>query len=786
MTKMRIYEYAKQNGMSSKEVISILKQVGIEVNNHMSVIDEGMRKQVEQYMDQVKEGNNPGNKKDVQESKSQGRKRNSYSGPKDGRKPRNRHGKPGGKKFLGEGRNNDGAKGESRAGGPKSQGQGNTRGKDVNHEPRPKIPTPIVTAQETGRPDKRRSKANRKEKPIKLLDESREFEIRAKQPKRGKGKRKNKEATKEKQPPVLPKEIVVTGPETVGNFAKLLRKEAAEVIKKLIANGIMATINQEIDVDTMMIIGEEFGVTVRFKEVVDESNFELLEEVDDEKDLQERPPVVTIMGHVDHGKTTLLDKIRQSKVTEKEAGGITQHIGAYQVEVDDKKITFLDTPGHAAFTTMRARGAKVTDITILVVAADDGVMPQTIEAINHAKAAECPIIVAVNKMDKPEANPDRVKQQLTEYGLVPEEWGGDTIFVPVSALKGDGIDELLEMILLVAEVQEYKANPNKRARGVVIESELDKGRGVVATILVQNGTLNIGDAVVVGNSFGKIRAMVNDRGRRVKVAPPSMPVEILGLQDLPSAGDPFMVFDDEKKARSIAEQRAMKAKEVERGAKSRVTLDDLFKQIQEGDIKELNVIIKADVHGSAEAMKNSLEKIDVEGARVKIIHSGVGAITKSDIILAAASNAVIVGFNVRPEPLARELAEEEKVDIRLHRVIYNAIEEIETAMKGLLDPEYKEKVIGTAEVRQIFKVSKVGTIAGCYVTEGKVTRDAGVRLIRDGVVVHEGKLDTLKRFKDDVKEVAQGYECGLTIEGYNDIKEGDIIEVFIEVEVKQQ
>jgi len=455
------------------------------------------------------------------------------------------------------------------------------------------------------------------------------------------------------------------------------------------------------------------------------------------------------------------------------------------VEVSGKKITFLDTPGHAAFTAMRARGAQVTDITVLVVAADDGVMPQTIEAINHAKAADVPIIVAVNKIDKPEANPERVKQQLSEHGLVPEEWGGETIYVPVSALKGEGIDELLEMILLVAEVQELKANPDKRARGVVIEAELDKNRGPVATVLVQNGTLRVGDALVAGNYFGKVRAMINDRGRRVKEATPSTPVEILGLSDVPNAGDAFMVFEDEKQAREIADIRAERQRQKELKVQTRITLDDLYKQIQEGDVKELNIIIKGDVQGSVEALRGGLEKIDVEGVRVKIIHSGVGAITESDIILASASNAIVIGFNVRPEPNARAMAEQEKVDLRLHRVIYDVIEEIESAMKGMLDPEYEEKVVGTAEVRQIFKVSKVGTIAGCYVTSGKVVRDGKARLIRDGVVIHEGEVDTLRRFKDDVREVAQGYECGMTLKNFNDIKEGDIIEIYVVEEVER-
>lgn len=566
---------------------------------------------------------------------------------------------------------------------------------------------------------------------------------------------------------------------TVGETAKLLHKDASEVIKKLISLGVMATINQELDIDTILLLAGDFGVEVEVKIPVEDDRFETIEEVDEEADLLERPPVVTIMGHVDHGKTTLLDAIRSTNVSGGEAGGITQHIGAYQVEINSKKITFLDTPGHEAFTAMRARGAQLTDITIIVVAADDGVMPQTVEAVNHAKAAGLPIIVAVNKIDKPDANPDKVKQELTEYGLVPEEWGGETIFVNVSAKQRMGLEDLLEMILLVAEVNEYKANPDKRARGAVIEAELDKSRGPVARILVQHGTLKVGDAFVAGNSFGRVRAMVNDKGRRLKEAGPSTPVEITGLNEVPHAGDPFMVFEDERKARSIADKRAITQRQSDLGANTRVTLDDLFRHIKEGEIKDLNVIIKADVQGSVEALKSSLEKIEVEGVRVKIIHSGAGAITESDIILAAASNAIVIGFNVRPDSQTKATADQEKVDIRLHRVIYNAIEEIEQAMKGMLDPVYKETVIGHAEVRNTFKISKIGTIAGCMVTSGKISRAAECRLIRDGIVVFEGKIDSLKRFKDDAKEVAQGYECGITLDNYNDLKEGDVIEAFI-------
>ncbi|BAQ10560.1 translation initiation factor IF-2 [Bacillus sp. OxB-1] len=566
-----------------------------------------------------------------------------------------------------------------------------------------------------------------------------------------------------------------------------MHREPSEIIKKLFMLGVMATINQELDKDAIELICADYEVEVEEEIRIDKTDLEIyFEEAEiDEDVLTERPPVVTIMGHVDHGKTTLLDSIRNTKVTQGEAGGITQHIGAYQITEKGKKITFLDTPGHEAFTTMRARGAKVTDLTILVVAADDGVMPQTVEAINHAKAAEVPIIVAVNKMDKPTANPDRVMQELTEHGLVAEDWGGDTIFVPISALKGEGIDQLLEMVLLVAEVGELKADPKSNAKGTVIEAQLDRGRGSVATLLVQDGTLRVGDPIVVGNTFGKVRAMINDLGRRVKEAGPSTPVEITGLSDVPQAGDRFVVFEDEKTARQIGESRAVDALQEQRVEKTRVTLDNLFDQMKQGEMKELNLIVKADVQGTVEAMAASLMKIEVEGVNIKIIHTGAGAINESDISLAAASNAIVIGFNVRPDINAKRAAEEEGVDIRLHRVIYKVIEEIEAAMKGLLDPEFEEKVIGQVEVRETFKVSKIGTIAGSYVTDGKITRDSSVRILRDNIVIFEGELDTLKRFKDDVKEVAKGYECGITIKNFNDIKEGDIIEAYVMEEIKR-
>nr|WP_083995282.1 translation initiation factor IF-2 [Caryophanon latum] len=587
----------------------------------------------------------------------------------------------------------------------------------------------------------------------------------------------------------LPEKITFYESLSVAELAKKLHREPSEIIKKLFMLGVMATINQELDKDAIELLCADYGVEVEEEIRIDKTDLDTYFDetivVVDEDALEERPPVVTIMGHVDHGKTTLLDSIRNTKVTAGEAGGITQHIGAYQVEANGKKVTFLDTPGHAAFTTMRARGASVTDIAIIVVAADDGVMPQTVEAINHAKAAEVPIIVAVNKMDKPSANPDRVQQELTEHGLVPEAWGGETIFVPISALKGEGIDELLEMVLLTAEVGELKANPTRTAIGSVIEAQLDKGRGAVATLLVQDGTLRVGDPIVVGHAYGRVRAMVNDLGRRVKEAGPSTPVEVTGLNEVPQAGDRFVVFGDEKTARQVGESRSMTAIQAQRTEKTRVTLDNLFEQMSQGEMKELNLIVKADVQGTVEAMAASLMKIDVEGVNVKIIHTGAGAITESDISLAAASNAIVIGFNVRPDVNAKRAADEEGVDIRLHRIIYKVIEEIEQAMKGLLDPEFEEKIVGQAEVRQTIKVSKVGTIAGSYVIEGKMVRDAGVRVIREGIVVFEGELDSLKRFKDDAKEVAKGYECGITIKGYNDVKEGDIIEAFVMEEIKR-
>lgn len=690
MRKLRIYEYAKKVKMTSKEVIQHLKEMEIEVSNHMSTITEDTIKKLDQMIQ-----SKSGSKQKTNPTKKQGKQEN----------------------------------------------------KKQNHQNRKK---------------RKETKGNNKKNQTK--------------------EDTNQQKSSKKS---TPEKIVYQGTLTVGELADKLNKDSSEIIKKLLFLGVMATKNQDLDDDAIELICSEYDVKVEKEIILEDTDFNKYIAEEKEENLIERPAVVTIMGHVDHGKTTLLDAIRESTVTAGEAGGITQHIGAYQIEVDDKKITFLDTPGHEAFTSMRSRGAQVTDLSILVVAADDGVMPQTVEALNHAKAAGVPIIVAVNKMDKDTANPDRVMQELTEYELIPEDWGGDTIFVQLSALQNKGIDELLEMILLIAEMQELKANPKAQAFGTVIEAELDKGRGPVATLLVQNGTLHISDSIVVGNTNGRVRAMLNDIGKRVKTAGPSTPVEITGLNEVPQAGDQFLVFEDEKKARQIGEARHQQAVLATRSEHTKVSLDDLFEHIKQGEMKAVKIIIKADTQGSAEALSASLRKIEVEGVRIDIIHSGVGAINESDISLASASNAVVIGFNVRPDVNAKKAAESEKVDVRLHRVIYKAIEEIEAAMKGMLDPEYEEQVIGQVEVRETFKVSKVGTIAGCYVTDGKVTRDSGVRLIRDGVVLYEGEIDTLKRFKDDVREVAQNYECGLTIQNFNDIKVGDIIEAYIMKEIER-
>ena len=611
------------------------------------------------------------------------------------------------------------------------------------------------------------------------------YDLTTERGRRGKKKKQDNGQERTKQKIFQLTSIEIPETITVKDLAAEMKKTTAEVIKKLLGYGVMATINNEIDFDTAYLVAQEFGITAHKKETVTEEDILFDDSEDSEEELQPRPPVVVVMGHVDHGKTSLLDAIRQTNVIEGEAGGITQAIGAYMVKINDRDITFLDTPGHEAFTAMRARGAQITDIAILVVAANDGVMPQTVEAINHAKSAGIPIIVAINKIDLPDANIEKVKQELMAYELVPEEWGGDTIYVPISAKKHQNIDQLLEMILLEADMLELKANPNKQAKGVVIEARLDKARGAIASMLVQRGTLDVGDTVVVGSSIGRIRAMVNDKGKKVKSAGPSTPVEIMGLTEVPEAGDTFYEVKNEKMAKHLIEKRKRQAREQAMNATTKITLDNLFSQMEEGKLKVLNLIVKADVQGSVEAVKQSLEKLQNEEVRVKVIHSTVGAVNQSDVTLAKVSNAIIIAFNVRPDNMAKELAEKEEVEIKQYSIIYQAIEDVESAMKGMLEPKYEEKVIGNVEVRQTFKISNVGTIAGSYVLNGKVERNAGVRVIRDNIVIHEGRLATLKRFKDDVKEVSKGFECGIQIENYNDIKEGDIIEVYVMEEIKR-
>ncbi len=602
-----------------------------------------------------------------------------------------------------------------------------------------------------------------------------------------KGKKKANKGNEERNKQKIFKLTEIEIPEniTVKDLAAEMKKTTAEVIKKLLGYGIMATINNEVDFDTAFLVAGEFGITAKKKETVTEEDILFDDSEDREEDLQERPPVVVVMGHVDHGKTSLLDTIRKTNVIEGEAGGITQAIGAYMVNINGRQITFLDTPGHEAFTAMRARGAQITDIAILVVAANDGVKPQTVEAINHAKSAGIPIIVAINKIDLPDANVDKVKQELMNYELVPEEWGGDTICVPISAKNNINIDQLLEMVLLEADVLELKANPNKQAKGVVIEARLDKSKGAIATMLVQRGTLDVGDTIVVGSSIGRIRVMTNENGKKVKSAGPSTPVEIMGLTDVPEAGDTFYEVKDEKMAKHLIERRKRQAREKAINQGTKVTLDNLFSQMEQGNLKVLNLIVKADVQGSVEAVKQSMEKLSNDEVKVKVIHSAAGAVNQSDVTLAKVSNAIIIAFNVRPDNTAKEMAEKDEVQIKQYSIIYQAIEDVEMAMKGMLDPKFEEKVIGNVEVRQTFRISNVGTIAGAYVLNGKVERNAGVRVIRDNVVIHDGKLATLKRFKDDVKEVTKGFECGIQIENYNDIKEGDNIEVYIMEEIKR-
>ena len=873
MAKLRVYELAEQMNKTNKEILSILKDKGIEVASHMSTLSD---EQIDAVKSEKTSEDTPKKKNIVQvfrpqNSQGGGRGRNGQGRPqgsRNGQRPQgngNGQGRPQGNGNRQERPQNGNSQGRPQGNGQgrpqngnrqeRPQGNGNGQGRPQNgnrqdrqqgenrdnrqrrnpNGPRngqdqrqgrpgdgrrdggfqnrgdrrdnrdnrdnrdgremrdggrrddrrkssPSIPAPAIAEQ---KPSRNKPKDAHKKKEYNRNEEN---EDRLQKGKKG----KNNNAQPKMVKPQPKKEVVeeqikqITIPEvlTIQELADAMKIQPSVIVKKLFMQGKIVTVNQEVDYETAEEIALEFDVLCEKEEVVDVIEELLKEDEEDEKKMKKRPPVVCVMGHVDHGKTSLLDKIRDTHVIAGEAGGITQHIGASVVEINGEKITFLDTPGHEAFTAMRMRGANSTDIAILVVAADDGVMPQTVEAINHAKAAGIEIVVAINKIDKPSANIDRVKQELTEYELIPEDWGGSTICVPVSAHTGEGIKELLEMVLLTAEVMELKANPNRRARGLVIEAELDKGKGPVATVLVQKGTLRVGDPIAAGSAYGKVRAMMDDQGRRVKEAGPSMPVEILGLNDVPNAGEVFVGCKNDKDARSFAETfiSQNKIKKLEE-TKSKMSLDDLFNQIQEGNLKELGIVVKADVQGSVEAIKQSLVKLSNEEVVVKIIHGGVGAINESDVTLAAASNAIIIGFNVRPDATAKETAEREGVDVRLYRVIYNAIEDVEAAMKGMLEPVFEEKVLGHAEVRQTFKASGVGTIAGSYVLDGTFERDCQARIVRDGVVIYDGKLASLKRFKDDVKEVKAGYECGFVFERFNDVKEGDQVEAFKMVEV---
>ena len=770
--KYRVHEVAKDFGVSTKEVVEILTEYCTAPKNHMQVLEDQELSVIFEYLTQHHQVANIEEKLNAQMNVRQPAEKS----PKAEQAAKPAEGKQQAEKPA-----------EAKAEQPtqskvKQVHRIDTRGAgDVNLAKYDDHVDKLVDA----KAERMQSTGQKKQKLTKKSDQrSKPFGNKRRQEEQEKMRRLQRQqqmAALKK----IPVKVMIPDEISVGELASRMKRTAADVIKGLIKLGVMASISEIIDYDTAAIVAEEMGCKVE-KEVhvtIEEQLFD--EREDREEDLVPRDPVVVVMGHVDHGKTSLLDAIRKTKVTEGEAGGITQHIGAYRVAVDGKPITFLDTPGHAAFTSMRARGAQVTDIAILVVAADDGVMPQTIEAINHAKAAGVPIIVAVNKMDKPAANPDRVLQQLTEYEIIPEEWGGDTIVCNISAKFGQGIENLLEMVLLTAEVADLKANPNRRAHGTVIEAKLDKGRGPVATLLVQNGTLHAGDTVIAGTAVGRVRAMTNDDGKKIQDAGPSVPVEIIGLAEVPGAGDIFDAVDDEKMARELVEQRKDKEKEERNKLFHKVTLDNLFDSIQQGEMKELNIIVKADVQGSVEAIRASLEKLSNEEVRVKVIHGAVGAINESDVMLASASGAIIVGFNVRPDRTATDSAAQQGVDMRMYRVIYDAIEEMEQAMKGMLEPKFKEVVLGHAEVRQVFKITGAGAVAGCYVQDGKIQRNAEVRVVRDGIVFHEGHLNTLKRFKDDVKEVASGYECGMSIENYNDIKEQDIIECFVLEEVKQ-
>ena len=842
MSKIKVYELAKELGKSSKELMEFLADRKIEVKSHMSALEdedaqrvrraftkkpeeapvkkesaaaeEAPRKEEAPKKKNIVHVFRPQNSRDGKNLMRQGRAQGGQAARGAAQRPagaRPAGERPAGARPAGERpagtrpeRGFGGERGERRDdrrdgrggqrpersfGGERGErrddrrdGRGGRFGENKDRQPRknPSIPAPALEGQKPQR-SKGKGKGDYKKKDYRD-DEERTAKGRGR--KQDQKPQLQKPQHKEQKQEEQIKSIVIPEVLTIQDLADKMKIVPSVIVKKLFLQGKIVTVNQEIDYETAEEIALDFDVLCEKEEVVDVIEELLKEDEEDEKKMKKRPPVVCVMGHVDHGKTSLLDAIRHTNVTGREAGGITQHIGAYVVEVNGEKITFLDTPGHEAFTAMRMRGANSTDIAILVVAADDGVMPQTVEAINHAKAAGVEIIVAINKIDKPSANIDRVKQELAEHELIPEDWGGSTVFVPVSAKTGDGLPDLMEMILLTAEMLELKANPNRRARGLVIEAQLDKGRGPVATVLVQKGTLRVGDPVAAGSSFGKVRAMMDDKGRRVKEAGPSMPVEILGLNDVPNAGEVLMGCKNEKDARSFADTfiSQNKAKLLEE-TKSKLSLDDLFTQIKEGNLKELGIVVKADVQGSVEALKQSLLKLSNDEVVVKVIHGGVGAINESDVSLASASNAIIIGFNVRPDATAKDTAEREGVDIRLYRVIYNAIEDVEAAMKGMLDPVFEEKVLGHAEIRQTFKASGVGTIGGAYVLDGTFERDCQARIIRDGVVIYDGKLASLKRFKDDVKEVRAGYECGFVFENYNDIKEGDQVEAYKMVEI---
>ncbi len=814
MSKKRIYELAKELKVSSKDVIKVAEDKGFKVGNHMSVLGDNEERQIREFYQPKKKAATKKSTVKAPNAKKPTAKK--IVGKKSEQRPKTvpvrahahqqstakrnaaHHGQT---QSIQKNSHNGSVKSGHVSGAARkparqqasaqhtSRPQNNNLHKNTDHRSERNVTNHNNHNNNNNNNSKRfnnnnnSNRFNNNERPNSKNNRNKNY-----RKKNRRNNRKNNRNIKIKHNPVaqrknkpLPETLVYTLGMNVADIAKKIHREPAEIIKKLFMMGVMVNQNQSLDKDTIELLAADYGIKAQEKVEVDMSDIDKFfeDEQENQNNLVSRPPVVTIMGHVDHGKTTLLDKLRNSHITEGEAGGITQHIGAYQLKHGDKTITFLDTPGHAAFTSMRARGADITDITILVVAADDGVMPQTIEAINHAKAAKVPIIVAVNKIDKPGANPNHVMEQLSEYGLIPESWGGDTIFVEISAKFGKNIGELLDMIILESEMLELKANPTQHGAGSVIEARLDKGKGPVASLLVQQGTLHTGDPIVVGNTFGRVRTMTNARGKAIKQAAPATPVEITGLSDVPDSGDRFVTFDDEKTARAAGEKRAEQAVLRERQHTNHVTLDNLFDTLKEGEMKEVSVIIKADVQGSVEALAQSFKKIDVEGVRINIIHQAVGAINESDVTLAEASNAIIIGFNVRPTPRARAQAERDKVDIRLHNVIYKAIDEVETAMKGMLEPEYEEKVTGQVEIRETYKVSKLGTIGGGYVLNGYIQRDSGVRVIRDGIVIYEGKLASLKRFKDDVKEVKSGFECGLMIEKYNDIKVGDQIEAFI-------